>query len=280
MTAQLPLRVGIAGFGTIGKVVGAYLDRGIDGVVLAAVSARDIGRAERAMASFARPVPVLSLAGLAEADLDIVVECAPASLLRDIAEPALTAGRTLITLSCGALLDNFDLVDLARRHGGRILVPTGALLGLDAVQAAARGHDRAGSHDHDKAARGARRRPVSGRARHLGSSASGSGNASSAAAPARRRAAFRPMSMSRRRWRWPGSGRTARRSRSGPTPTVDRNIHRIEVEADTVRLRLRDRERAERREPQDRPADAAFGRRAAAQARQPAGDRDLTHPLG
>ena len=51
-------------------------------------------------------------------------------------------GRTLITLSCGALLDNFDLVDLARRHGGRILVPTGALLGLDAVQAAARARSR------------------------------------------------------------------------------------------------------------------------------------------
>ncbi len=160
MAAQLPLRVGIAGFGTIGKVVGAYLDRGIDGVVLAAVSARDIGRAERAMAGFARPVPVLSLAGLAEAGLDIVVECAPASLLRDIAEPALKAGRTLITLSCGALLDNFDLVDLARRHGGRILVPTGALLGLDAVQAAARGHDRAGSHDHAQSRpRGSTARP-------------------------------------------------------------------------------------------------------------------------
>src|SRR6185369_7601781 len=63
----------------------------------------------------------------------------PASLLRDIAGPALKAGRTLITLSCGALLDNFDLIDLAKRHGGRILVPTGALLGLDAVQAAAVG---------------------------------------------------------------------------------------------------------------------------------------------
>jgi aspartate dehydrogenase len=44
-----------------------------------------------------------------------------------------------MVLSCGALLDNFDLVDLARRNGGRILVPTGALLGLDAVIAAAEG---------------------------------------------------------------------------------------------------------------------------------------------
>ena len=59
--------------------------------------------------------------------------------MRDIAEPALTAGRTLVVLSCGALLDNFDLVDLARRRNARILVPTGALLGLDAVQAAAQG---------------------------------------------------------------------------------------------------------------------------------------------
>ena len=63
MATQVPLRVGIAGFGTIGKVVAQYLNRGIDGVALAAVSARDIGRAERAMADFARPVPVLPLAG-------------------------------------------------------------------------------------------------------------------------------------------------------------------------------------------------------------------------
>lgn len=131
-------RVAIAGFGAIGRVVAEHLDRGIEGLALAAVSARDTARAERAMAGFGRKVPVLALGRLAET-ADIVVECAPASVLRDIAEPALAAGRTLIVLSCGALLDNFDLVDLARRAGGRILVPTGALLGLDAVQAAAQG---------------------------------------------------------------------------------------------------------------------------------------------
>ena len=70
---------------------------------------------------------------------DIVVECAPAAVLRELAEPALAHGRTIMVLSCGALLDNLDLVDLARRQGGRILVPTGALLGLDAVVAAAEG---------------------------------------------------------------------------------------------------------------------------------------------
>jgi aspartate dehydrogenase len=142
MAQQDRLRVAIAGFGAIGRVVAEHLDGklrgGIDGLDLAAVSARDIARAERAMAGFARPAPVVPLARLGD-EADIVVECAPAAMLRDIAEPALAQGRTLIVLSCGALLDNYDLVQLAERHGGRILVPTGALLGLDAVQAAAVG---------------------------------------------------------------------------------------------------------------------------------------------
>jgi aspartate dehydrogenase len=134
----MTLGVAIGGLGAIGKVVARHLDRGIDGLALVAVSARDGARAKAAMADFTRPAPVVPLARLGEA-ADIVVECAPAALLRELAEPALGRGRLVMVLSCGALLDNFDLVDLARRHGGRIFIPSGALLGLDAVAAAAEG---------------------------------------------------------------------------------------------------------------------------------------------
>jgi aspartate dehydrogenase len=134
----MALRVAVGGFGAIGKVLAKALDDGIDGLGLTAVSARGVDRAEAAVARFATPVPVVPLDRLWE-DADIVVECAPAAHLRAIADPALTNGRVLVTLSCGALLDNFDLTELARQHGGRILVPTGALIGLDAVQAAALG---------------------------------------------------------------------------------------------------------------------------------------------
>src|SRR3979409_2322842 len=51
----------------------------------------------------------------------------------------LEAGKLVMVLSCGALLPRPDLIELAKEHGGRILVPTGALLGLDAVAAAAEG---------------------------------------------------------------------------------------------------------------------------------------------
>jgi aspartate dehydrogenase len=63
-------------------------------------------------------------------------------LFAAVAEPALRRGRIFMPLSVGALLDHMHLVDLARDHGGRIIVPTGALLGLDAVRATAEGQIR------------------------------------------------------------------------------------------------------------------------------------------
>ena len=132
------LSVAIGGFGAIGQAVAARLDRGEQGLQLAAVSARDHAKAEANMSGFSRKVPVLPLDALAD-HADVVMECAPAAVFRDIAEPALAKGKIFLPLSVGALLIHDDLTALAERTGGRIVVPTGALLGLDAVRAAAEG---------------------------------------------------------------------------------------------------------------------------------------------
>jgi aspartate dehydrogenase len=68
-----------------------------------------------------------------------VIECLPRAQFRAVAEPAIERARTFVPLSVGALLEEGDLIDRARATGARILVPTGALLGLDAVRAAAEG---------------------------------------------------------------------------------------------------------------------------------------------
>ena len=140
MTGQprASLTVAIGSFGTIGRKVAQALDEGIPGLSLVAVSARDVARAEQRMVGFAHPVVVLPLDALAGV-ADVVVECAPAAVFRDVVEPAVRAGRIVMPLSCGALLRNADLIDLARETGARIMVPTGALIGLDAVRAAAEG---------------------------------------------------------------------------------------------------------------------------------------------
>ncbi len=133
------MRVAVAGFGTIGRAVGRALDAGIDGLTLVAVSSRDVAKAERAMADFRQPVPVHPLAALAEL-ADVICECVPKESFRDAAEPALRAGRTLITVSAAGLLAHPDVVEIARASGGRIVLATGALLGLDVVRAAREGH--------------------------------------------------------------------------------------------------------------------------------------------
>lgn len=129
--------VAIGGLGAIGFAVAAALDAGIDGLRLIAVGARDRERARARAAQFRNPPEVVELGGLAAAD--IVVEAAPAAVFEAIARPAIAAGRVLIACSAGALLPRMHLVEAARRSGARIVVPTGALLGLDAVRAAAEG---------------------------------------------------------------------------------------------------------------------------------------------
>jgi aspartate dehydrogenase len=134
-----PLRVGVGGLGAIGLNVTRALDDGIDGLQLVAVSARNREAAAAKLAGLRRPVPVVTLAELA-ALADIVVECVPAAAYAEVADAAVEAGCILMTLSCGQLLQRPDLIDKAKASGARIIIPTGALIGLDAVRAAAEGH--------------------------------------------------------------------------------------------------------------------------------------------
>lgn len=131
-------RVAVVGLGPIGQKVVEALDRGIDGLVLAAVAVQNPDKHQAFLSKLNKPPQVLPIDGL-EAVADIVIECAPAKLLASIVKPFVTAGKTAIVLSAGALLENDDLIALAKQHGGQIVVPTGALIGLDAVTAAAEG---------------------------------------------------------------------------------------------------------------------------------------------
>ena len=132
------LRVGLAGLGAIGMAIARRLKGGIPGLALAAVAARDNAAAQARLAASGITVRMVEVAALPE-HCDVIVECAPASAFRSIAAPAIEAGRILVALSAGALLDHMELIERAAETGARILVPTGALIGLDAVRAAAEG---------------------------------------------------------------------------------------------------------------------------------------------
>ena len=132
------MKVGIAGLGAIGLVVAEAIDDGIENLELVGVTVRDADKALRKMSKFKNKAPVLNPEELAKVS-NIVVECVPKAVFRDIAEPSLKAGRLLVTVSGAGLLANPDIIELANINKTQIVLATGALLGLDAVRAAAEG---------------------------------------------------------------------------------------------------------------------------------------------
>lgn len=132
-----PLRIGLAGLGAVGLEVARRLIAGVPGLMLAAVAVRDEAKARRALPELGSVAfkPATALAD----DCAVVVECLPPPLFRDVAISAVDKGRIFMPLSVAQLLDNWDLVERAKEKGARILPPTGALIGLDAVRAAAEG---------------------------------------------------------------------------------------------------------------------------------------------
>ena len=229
-------RVAIAGLGPIGSRVATALDRGIDGLELVAVSAASIDKHRgwlnklRKMPAF---VPIEALAEIA----DIVIECAPSRLVRAIVAPVVSRGKTAVVLSVGALLENEDLIALARDNGGQIVVPTGALIGLDAVTAAAVGTIRS--------VRMITRKPVGGLAgapyllEHKidieGITAplkvfEGTARQAAKGFPANLNVAV-ALSLA-------GVGADRTMVEIWADPALTRNIHRIEVEADSARFSM------------------------------------------
>ena len=132
------MKVGIAGLGAIGLVVAEAIDDGIENLELVGVTVRDADKALKKMSKFKNKAPVLNPEELAKVS-NIVVECVPKAVFRDIAEPTLKAGRLLVTVSGAGLLANPDIIELANINKTQIVLATGALLGLDAVRAAAEG---------------------------------------------------------------------------------------------------------------------------------------------
>ena len=227
--------VAIGGLGAIGLKLARALDAGVDGLELIAVAARDRARAEANLAGFHAPPRVVSLAELAQAD--IVVEAAPAAVFEQIATAAIDAGRVFVPASVGALLPRMHLVQRAKETGARIVVPTGALLGLDAVRAAAEGVVESVTIESRKPPRGLEGAPYL--VKH-GIDVSGitaprrvfEGNAFDAAAgfPANVNVAA-ALALA-------GIGPVRTRVEIWADPGIDRNMHTIRVEAEAARFSM------------------------------------------
>jgi aspartate dehydrogenase len=229
-------RVAIAGLGAIGRVLARKLADGLPGLALACAATGNHAKAKDWLDAQGIACPLMQPESF-PAHADLAVECAPASLLERICRPMLAAGKQVMVLSAGALLPRPELIELAKASGGQIIVPTGALLGLDAVTAAAEGQIRSVRMITRKPPRGLRGAPY---LEANGISVEGlnaakqvfCGNAREAAAgfPENVNVAA-ALSLA-------GIGPERTMVEIWADPQIDRNCHTIEVDSDAARFSL------------------------------------------
>ncbi len=133
--SQAALCVGIVGLGTIGRAIAHALDSGEVAAQLTAVQSRNMDRARAFAATLRQPPQVVALPALITAS-DLVIETATQAALATIAPLTLEAGKDLMVLSVGGLLDYPEWAGLAARQGCKIYIPSGAIAGLDGVKGA------------------------------------------------------------------------------------------------------------------------------------------------
>ncbi len=125
------IRTGIVGMGVIGTHIAKAIENGIPGVTLAGVSVRT--------PTTAGGFPAFPLDDLLQRS-DLIVEAATQAALKEFGPRVLSRGKHLMVLSVGALVGVLDeWAPLAARHGCRILVPSGAIAGLDGMKGAREG---------------------------------------------------------------------------------------------------------------------------------------------
>jgi aspartate dehydrogenase len=137
---QKSLRVALLGGGTIARLVLERSRAGdLPGVQFVAVSGRGAASRGAGLArEFGLPY-VVGRAPLLEHAPDAVLEAASHEAVREHLVALLDAGLTAIVLSAGALADENlrrRAEAAAQRSGGRLVVPSGGIGGLDALKAA------------------------------------------------------------------------------------------------------------------------------------------------
>jgi aspartate dehydrogenase len=135
----MPLKsIGIVGCGAIGQALLKAVGNGSLAVLIAGVTSRTEKSAREFLSNFENPPPYLPLRELIAA-ADLIIEAAGGSVVQSLAEEVFAAGKDLMVISAGALLDHPEIVEKSRQTGCRLYVPSGAIAGLDGIKSACAG---------------------------------------------------------------------------------------------------------------------------------------------
>ncbi|MQF68901.1 aspartate dehydrogenase [SAR202 cluster bacterium AD-804-J14_MRT_500m] len=135
--------IGIIGCGSIGGDIARVINAGdISNAALVALFDQDETRGKSLESRLHKGVRYFSDIDhfLSNNKLDLIIECASPIAVRDFGEKILSSNKHLVVMSTGALLDGTffqNLTHIAGLYGKELLIPSGAIGGLDAIRSVA-----------------------------------------------------------------------------------------------------------------------------------------------
>lgn len=128
--------VGIVGCGAIGSALAEHIDKKLKlfvGKIILCDS--DPSRAGELAGKLAGAVIAKSVDEVVE-NADLVIEAASPDIVPGLLERAIDGGKDAMIMSIGGLLGNEGLLDRAREKAVSVILPSGAIAGVDAIKAA------------------------------------------------------------------------------------------------------------------------------------------------
>jgi aspartate dehydrogenase len=131
-------RIVLIGYGAIAHMVCDKLEQHSDQVTIVGVLVRKGREAEVRAGLGAGTQVIADMGDIARIAPNLVVECAGQGAVEQYAEDVLRAGIDLMVISTGALADDGTrarLIAAAERSGARLVLPSGAVAGIDGLMA-------------------------------------------------------------------------------------------------------------------------------------------------
>ncbi len=135
------LRVGLIGCGAIGSEILQFFDkRFFDKIRIVAILDRDLEKTRHIIEKLhnQRPLPVTNIQELIREKPKLVIEAASPDAVKQYVVQLLAKNIDVLVLSVSALLDRNmleNIIRICKRVGARLLIPSGAIGGIDILRA-------------------------------------------------------------------------------------------------------------------------------------------------
>ncbi len=131
------VRIGLVGCGSIGSYIARLVERDYgDKAKLQWVCDINLNAADKLKIELTQGVEVISSWNEHLEDVDLIIEAAHVSCVPELLEKSLQSGKLILVMSVGGILDVPSLKDLLFNSVGQVFVPSGAVAGIDALNAA------------------------------------------------------------------------------------------------------------------------------------------------